>query len=74
MSPDYPLTGLSHPVEVFVSLCRVARMDPTRRRSMATKARDVMTGGVECIGANDTALDAAKKLVSTGRRLDADLR
>jgi CBS domain-containing protein len=29
---------------------------------MATKARDVMTGGVECIGANDTALDAAKKL------------
>ena len=29
---------------------------------MASKARDVMTGGVECIGVNDTVLDAAKKL------------
>jgi CBS domain-containing protein len=29
---------------------------------MAKTARDVMTGGVECIGENDTVLDAAKKL------------
>jgi CBS domain-containing protein len=29
---------------------------------MAKKARDVMTGGVECIGENDTVLDAAKRL------------
>ena len=28
---------------------------------MAT-ARDIMTGGVECIGENDTVLDAAKRL------------
>jgi CBS domain-containing protein len=29
---------------------------------MAKTARDVMTGGVECVGANETVLDAAKKL------------
>jgi len=29
---------------------------------MAKKARDVMSGGVECVGENDTVLDAAKKL------------
>ena len=29
---------------------------------MASKARDVMTGGVECVGENDTALEAAQKL------------
>ena len=29
---------------------------------MAKKARDVMTGGVECIGENETVLDAARRL------------
>ena len=29
---------------------------------MAKTARDVMTGGVECIGENDSVLDAAKRL------------
>jgi CBS domain-containing protein len=29
---------------------------------MAKKARDVMTGGADCIGEEDTVLDAAKKL------------
>jgi len=29
---------------------------------MAKKARDVMTGGVECVGEGDTVLDAAKRL------------
>ena len=29
---------------------------------MASKARDIMTGGVECVGENETVLDAAKKL------------
>ena len=29
---------------------------------MAKTAREVMTGGVECVGENDTVLDAAKKL------------
>ncbi len=29
---------------------------------MASKARDIMTGGVECVGENETLLDAAKKL------------
>jgi CBS domain-containing protein len=29
---------------------------------MASKARDVMTGGVECVGENDSVLDAARKL------------
>jgi CBS domain-containing protein len=29
---------------------------------MAKKARDVMTGGAECVGENETILDAAKKL------------
>ena len=29
---------------------------------MAKKARDVMTGGAECVGENQTILDAAKKL------------
>ena len=29
---------------------------------MASTARDVMTGGVDCVGENETVLDAAKKL------------
>ncbi len=29
---------------------------------MAKTARDVMTGGVECVGENDTVADAAKRL------------
>ena len=29
---------------------------------MAAKARDIMTGGVECVGENETVLDAARKL------------
>ena len=29
---------------------------------MAKTARDVMTGGAECIDENDTVLDAAKRL------------
>ncbi len=29
---------------------------------MAQTARDIMTGGVECIGENETVLDAARKL------------
>ena len=29
---------------------------------MAKTARDVMTGGVECVGENDSVLDAAKRL------------
>ena len=29
---------------------------------MASTARDVMTGGAECVGENETVLDAAKKL------------
>jgi CBS domain-containing protein len=29
---------------------------------MSKTARDVMTGGAECVGANETILDAAKKL------------
>jgi CBS domain-containing protein len=29
---------------------------------MAKKARDVMTGGAECVGENESVLDAAKKL------------
>ena len=29
---------------------------------MAKTAREVMTGGVECVGENETVLDAAKKL------------
>jgi CBS domain-containing protein len=29
---------------------------------VAKKARDVMTGGAECVGENETVLDAAKKL------------
>ena len=29
---------------------------------MAKKARDVMTGGAECVGENDSVLDAAKRL------------
>ena len=29
---------------------------------MAKTARDVMSGGVECVGENDTVLDAAKRL------------
>jgi len=33
---------------------------------MAKTAREVMTGGVECVGENDTALDAAKKLSQLG--------
>jgi CBS domain-containing protein len=33
---------------------------------MAKTARDVMTGGVECVGENDTVLDAAKRLAELG--------
>ncbi len=33
---------------------------------MAKTARDVMTGGVECVGENDTIADAAKKLSELG--------
>jgi CBS domain-containing protein len=29
---------------------------------MAAKARDVMTGGAECVGENESMLDAAKKM------------
>lgn len=29
---------------------------------MAEKARDVMTGGTECVGEKDSILDAAKRL------------
>jgi CBS domain-containing protein len=29
---------------------------------MAKTAREVMTGGVECVGENETVVDAAKKL------------
>lgn len=34
----------------------------TKEERMAKKARDIMTPGVECIGENDTVLDAAKML------------
>jgi CBS domain-containing protein len=33
---------------------------------MAKTARDVMTGGAECIGENETVLDAAKKMADLG--------
>ena len=33
---------------------------------MGGKARDVMTGGVECVGENDSIADAAKKLADLG--------
>jgi CBS domain-containing protein len=33
---------------------------------MADKARDVMTGGVECVGENDSIADAARKLADLG--------
>ncbi len=33
---------------------------------MVTTARDIMTGGVECIGENATILDAAKKMDQLG--------
>ena len=33
---------------------------------MAKTARDVMTGGTECIGENDSILDAAKRLAELG--------
>ncbi|MEU9056959.1 CBS domain-containing protein [Streptomyces sp. NPDC048384] len=31
-----------------------------------TKARDIMTGGAECIGAQETVLDAARKMKDLG--------
>ncbi|MCS0637024.1 CBS domain-containing protein [Streptomyces sp. LP05-1] len=31
-----------------------------------TKAREIMTGGAECVGAHDTALDAARKMAELG--------
>ncbi|MGW7054795.1 CBS domain-containing protein [Streptomyces sp. NPDC054887] len=31
-----------------------------------TKAREIMTGGTECIGADDTVLDAARKMKDLG--------
>jgi CBS domain-containing protein len=33
---------------------------------MANKARDVMTGGAECVGENDSIADAARKLADLG--------
>jgi CBS domain-containing protein len=33
---------------------------------MATKAREIMTGGVECIGEDDSVLDAAKRMDQLG--------
>ena len=33
---------------------------------MASTARDIMTGGVECIGEDETVLDAAKKMAQLG--------
>ncbi|PAM97200.1 histidine kinase, partial [Streptomyces sp. Alain-F2R5] len=33
---------------------------------MMTKARDIMTGGAECIGAEETVLDAARKMKDLG--------
>lgn len=33
---------------------------------MASTARDIMTGSVECIGENETVLDAAKKMDALG--------
>jgi len=33
---------------------------------MAGTARDIMTGGTECVGENETVLDAAKKLAQLG--------
>ncbi len=41
---------------------------------MAKKARDVMSGGTECVGEKDSILDAAKRLKGAGRGSDADLR
>ncbi|MFF1465871.1 CBS domain-containing protein [Streptomyces sp. NPDC058330] len=31
-----------------------------------TKARDIMTGGTECVGADETVLDAARKMKDLG--------
>ncbi|MFF0205207.1 CBS domain-containing protein [Streptomyces sp. NPDC005017] len=31
-----------------------------------TKARDIMTGGAECVGAQETVLDAARKMTDLG--------
>jgi len=36
--------------------------EPMKEPQMAKTARDIMTGGVECVGENETVLDAAKKL------------
>ncbi len=33
---------------------------------MASTAREIMTGGVECVGEDETVLDAAKKMDSLG--------
>ena len=33
---------------------------------MAKKARDIMTPGAQCVGENDTVLDAAKRLAELG--------
>ncbi len=33
---------------------------------MANTARDIMTGGVDCIGENETVADAAKKMANLG--------
>jgi CBS domain-containing protein len=33
---------------------------------MATTARDVMTSGAECIGENETVVQAAKKMAELG--------
>jgi CBS-domain-containing membrane protein len=42
---------------------RVARENPNKRSAaMATTARDVMSDNAECVGENDSVLDAAKRL------------
>jgi CBS domain-containing protein len=43
-------------------LSRRASKLTTRRRQMGKTARDVMTPGAECIGENETIVDAAKKM------------
>jgi hypothetical protein len=41
---------------------------------MAKTAREVMSGGTECIGENDSVTDAAKRLAELDVRCDAHLR
>jgi CBS domain-containing protein len=39
---------------------------PEERNVLMTKARDIMTGGTECIGAGESVLDAAHKMKDLG--------